>query len=102
MAESSDFAAHSPDQWYYLDGSETRGPVPSADIAKLIHAGKLSSGAQVAQAGWQTWSPASTALAHLLTPRPQTPSGISRPAEPLTYAIKLQCVSGPDTGKAYM
>jgi RsiW-degrading membrane proteinase PrsW (M82 family) len=102
MAESSDFAAHSPDQWYYLDGSETRGPVPSADIAKLIHAGSLSSSTQVAQAGWQTWSPASTALAHLLTPRPQTPSGISKPAEPLTYAIKVQCVSGSDTGKAYM
>jgi RsiW-degrading membrane proteinase PrsW (M82 family) len=102
MAESSDFAAHSPDQWYYLDGSETRGPVPSADIARLIHAGSLSSAAQVAQAGWQTWSPASTALAHLLTVRPQTPSGISRPPEALTYAIKVQCVSGPDTGKAYM
>ncbi len=102
MAESSDFAAHSPDQWYYLDGSETRGPVPCADIARLIHAGSLSSAAQVAQAGWQTWSPASTALAHLLTIRPQPPSGISRAPEALTYAIKVQCVSGPDTGKAYM
>ena len=73
----------------------------SAEIAKLIQAGSLSASAQVAQAGWQTWSPASTALAHLLTPAPQAPGAV-KAAEPLTYAIKLQCVSGPDSGKAYM
>ena len=97
MADSADNLV---DQWYYLDGQETRGPVLSAEIVKLIRDGSLSATAQVAQAGWQTWSPASVALAHLLTPKPQAtaPNG----PEPLTYAIKVQCVSGPDTGKAYM
>jgi RsiW-degrading membrane proteinase PrsW (M82 family) len=91
------------DQWYYLDGQQTRGPVPSADIVKLIHSGSLSSSAQVAQAGWQTWSPASTALAHLLAPPPlPLPGAVKSAPEPLTYAIKVQCVSGPDQGKAYM
>jgi protease PrsW len=88
------------DQWYYLDGQETRGPVFSADIAKLIQSGALSSDAQVAQAGWQTWSPASVALAHLLKPQSKEVAKVA--PDPLTYAIKVQCVSGPDSGKAYM
>src|SRR5580698_9015106 len=104
----ADSAQSLVDQWYFLDGQETRGPVPAADIVKLIQGGSLSSSAQVAQAGWQTWTPAATALAHLLTSQPQasaaTPGGLVRAAapEPLTYAIKVQCISGPDAGKAYM
>ena len=103
MADSADSLV---DQWYYLDGQETRGPVPSAEIVKLIQSGSLSATAQVAQAGWQTWSPASVALANLLNPPqqlsvPALPGAVAKP-EPLTYAIKVQCVSGPDTGKAYM
>ncbi len=90
------------DQWYYLDGSETRGPVPAAQIAQLIQGGSLSSATQVAQAGWQTWSPASVALSHLLQQAaPKQPA--PQPAnEPPTYAIKVQCIAGPDMGKAYM
>jgi RsiW-degrading membrane proteinase PrsW (M82 family) len=100
MAESADNLV---DQWYYLDGQETRGPVFSAEIASLIQAGSLSGTAQVAQAGWQTWSPASVALAHLLKPKAPVPGAVAKPTpEPPTYAIKVQCVSGPDTGKAYM
>src|SRR5580704_14133181 len=103
MADSADTSV---DQWYYLDGQETRGPVLSAEIVKLIQSGSLSATAQVAQAGWQTWSPASVALAHLLNPPQQLsvpgPGAVAKPPEPLTYAIKVQCVSGPDTGKAYM
>jgi RsiW-degrading membrane proteinase PrsW (M82 family) len=104
MADSAD---SSVDQWYYLDGQETRGPVPAAEIVKRVQSGTLSATTQVAQAGWQTWSPASVALAHLLTSQPQasgsTPPGTAKAAsEPLTYAIKVQCVTGPDTGKAYM
>jgi RsiW-degrading membrane proteinase PrsW (M82 family) len=87
------------DQWYYLDGSETRGPVPSGQIAQLIRNGSLSPTTQVAQAGWQTWSPASVALSHLLGGQQQKPVAA---VEPPTYAIKVQCVSGPDAGKAYM
>jgi RsiW-degrading membrane proteinase PrsW (M82 family) len=87
------------DQWYYLDGSHTSGPVPAAEIAQLIRSGTLGASTQVAQAGGQTWSPASVALAVWLqsaASRPQAP-----PLEP-TFAIRLQCVSGPDQGKAYM
>lgn len=90
------------DQWYYLDGSETRGPVPSSQIVQLIRAGSLSPASQVAQAGWPQWSPASTALAHLLGGQPVPGPTPVAPGEPPTYAIKIHCVSGPDAGKAYM
>lgn len=86
------------DQWYYLDGSETRGPVPGAQIAQLIRGGSLSPATQVAQAGWQTWSPASVALSQYLG----APQAAAAAVPPPTYAIRVQCVSGPDTGKAYM
>ena len=97
------------DQWFYLEGSETRGPVSSAQIVQMIRAGALNPAAQVAQAGWPQWSPASSALGHLLQPQPQ-PQGAPRtgPSQPAAavetpvYAIKVQCVSGPDAGKAYM
>jgi RsiW-degrading membrane proteinase PrsW (M82 family) len=89
------------DQWYYLDGSQTRGPVPGAQIAQLIQSGSLNGATQVAQAGASSWSPASVALAYLLGgTRAATPVG--PPAQPPTYAIRLACVSGPDHGKAYM
>jgi RsiW-degrading membrane proteinase PrsW (M82 family) len=86
------------DQWYYLAGSETRGPVPAAEIARLIHGRSLDPNTQVAQAGWQTWSPASVALASFLGAARPGPVPVEAP----TYAIKLQCVAGPDVGKAYM
>jgi RsiW-degrading membrane proteinase PrsW (M82 family) len=92
------------DQWYYLAGTETRGPVPSAEIVRLIQSGSLPPATQVAQAGWQTWSPASVALANLLGGA-QFGAGVGggpqAVAQP-TYAIKLQCIAGPDAGKAYM
>ncbi|HEV8146344.1 MAG TPA: PrsW family glutamic-type intramembrane protease [Bryobacteraceae bacterium] len=89
------------DQWYYLDGSQTRGPVPAAQIAQMIQSGSLNGATQVAQAGAPTWSPASVALAHLLGgARAASPMGA--PAAAPTYAIRLACVSGPDHGKAYM
>jgi protease PrsW len=89
----------STDQWYYVEGGEARGPVPSAQIAQMIRAGVLEPGTQVAQAGWQQWSPASLALSHLLGP-----AGHAEPPPPTApvYAIKVHCVSGPDAGKAYM
>lgn len=89
------------DQWYYLDGSETRGPIPSTQIAQMIRAGSLNPTTQVAQAGWPDWSAASVALSHLLGGS-QPGAGPSAPVAAPTYAIKLHCVSGPDTGKAYM
>ena len=87
------------DQWYYLDGAETRGPVPASQIAQMIKTGALAPATQVAQAGWPQWSPASAALSHLLDVQP---AGAAAPPETPTYAIKVQCVNGPDSGKAYM
>jgi protease PrsW len=87
------------DQWYYLDGAETRGPVSAMQIAQMIKAGTLPATTQVAQAGWPQWSPASAALSHLMGP---SPSGAQAAPETPIYAIKVQCVNGPDAGKAYM
>jgi len=90
------------DQWYYLDGAETRGPVAAMQIAQLVKGGSLSPTTQVAQAGWTTWSPASVALSHLLGAAGQPQGIVHAAAQPPTYAIKVQCISGPDEGKAYM
>ncbi|HTS77858.1 MAG TPA: PrsW family glutamic-type intramembrane protease [Bryobacteraceae bacterium] len=87
------------DQWFYLEGSQTRGPVSSTQIARMVHSGALHASAQVAQAGWPQWSPASIALAHILEPME---SAAAPALETPVYAIKVQCVSGPDAGKAYM
>ena len=48
MAESADALI---DQWYYLEGQETRGPVPSAEIVKLIRGGSLSATALASDPG---------------------------------------------------
>lgn len=86
------------DQWYYLEGSETRGPVPSAEIVRMIKSGSLNAATQVAQAGWPQWSPASVALANLMS---ASASAAPQSEQPI-YAIKIHCVSGPDAGKAYV
>ncbi len=90
--------ANPTDQWYYLEGTETRGPVPSSEIARLIKTGSLTPATQVAQAGWPNWSPASVALAHLLSASPSTPPQADQPI----YAIRVRCIAGPDAGKAYV
>jgi len=90
----ADSAGNLVDQWYYLDGQETRGPVPAADIVKLIQGGSLSAAAQVAQAGWQSWSPASVALARFLTPQPHQLSVPVAKPEPLTRS-KSNAFPGP-------
>jgi len=134
------------DQWYYLEGTETRGPVTAAHIVQMIKARALQPATLVAQAGWPQWSPASAALPHLLIEQPagparggaqtpgQTPdprpsqkpspsqnpgptpnpsavgqyrnAGAGAAATPVPetpiYAIKVQCISGPDLGRAYM
>jgi RsiW-degrading membrane proteinase PrsW (M82 family) len=90
-----------PDQWYYLEGSQTRGPVAASQIVQMIRAGTLPAATQVAQAGWPQWSPASAALASLLAPAP-SPAPQPVPVDTPVYAIKVHCISGPDAGKAYM
>src|SRR5579872_120564 len=89
---------NSTDQWYYLEGSETRGPVASAEIVRLIKAGSLSAATQVAQAGWPQWSPASVALSSLLSASASAPPQAEQPI----YAIKIHCFAGPASGKAYV
>lgn len=88
----------SVDQWYYHDGSQTVGPVSAAHIAQLIRARSLHAETPIAQAGASTWSPASIALAHLLRP----PPAAAAPAAAPTYAIRVECISGPDKGSAFM
>jgi len=56
----------------------------------------------VPQAGWTKWSPTSVALSHLLGGGGPQQAGSASAAEPPAYAIKVQCGSGPDAGKAYM
>ncbi|HVP00830.1 MAG TPA: GYF domain-containing protein [Bryobacteraceae bacterium] len=65
----ADSAGNLVDQWYCVEGPEKRGPAPPAEIVRPIQARSLPSSALVAQAGWQTWSPAATALTHLLKMR---------------------------------
>jgi RsiW-degrading membrane proteinase PrsW (M82 family) len=86
------------DHWYYLRGSETCGPLGTDEIVGLVRGGSLSGTTQVAQAGGQTWSSASIALAQWLG----SPVRVAPAPEPPAYAIRIQCISGPDHGKAYM
>lgn len=83
------------DQWYYLVGSETRGPVPSSQILEMIRGGQLNSSIQVAQSGWQTWSPASVVWAHLLSsPAPAVVLG----GQPSATAIPVATPAAPTLG----
>ena len=50
------------DQWFYLEGAETRGPVSSQQLVQMVRNGSLNPATQVAQAGWPQWSPMSAAL----------------------------------------
>lgn len=45
-------------QWYYLVGSDTRGPVTQQQLIDLIRAGQAPPATLVAAAGWQQWQPA--------------------------------------------
>ncbi|MEO8027579.1 MAG: PrsW family glutamic-type intramembrane protease [Bryobacteraceae bacterium] len=56
-------------QWYYLFGSETRGPIEADQLVQMILSNQLSPAVQVSQAGWQSWSPASSVFAAQLSPQ---------------------------------
>ncbi len=61
-------------QWYYLAGSDTKGPVPQQQIIDLVRTGQIPPSTMVAAAGWQQWQPASAVFADQLTvpqPKPQ-------------------------------
>ena len=46
--------------WYYLQGDETIGPLPAAELRRLFRAGKLGSETLVWRAGMKDWVPASS------------------------------------------
>jgi RsiW-degrading membrane proteinase PrsW (M82 family) len=59
-------------QWYYLVGSDTRGPVTQQQLIDLIRAGQAPPATLVAGAGWQQWQPANAVFADQLSaPAPQ-------------------------------
>jgi RsiW-degrading membrane proteinase PrsW (M82 family) len=82
------------DLWYYMAGSQPAGPVPAAEIVRMVQSGMLNPATAVARAGAPDWAPASVALAQFLTP--------AHVPEPPAYAVKVEGISGPDTGKAFM
>jgi uncharacterized RDD family membrane protein YckC len=43
-------------QWWYVDGGETKGPVPSDAIRDLVAAGTLDSSSRIIPVGAQEWS----------------------------------------------
>jgi RsiW-degrading membrane proteinase PrsW (M82 family) len=94
-------------EWYYLDDSQARGPLSSSELAEKIQRGSLSPTTQVAQAGWSSWLPASEALPGLIgaSPASNDRQDNVEPApsvEQPTYAVRVQCISGPDSGRAYI
>lgn len=69
--------------WYYLQGDETIGPLPAAELRRLFRAGKLGSETLVWRAGMKDWVPASSlGVAAAATPAPPPPPGkrTSQPA----------------------
>ncbi len=116
-------------QWYYLFGSETRGPIDGQQLVQMIQSGQLNPAVQVSQAGWQSWSPASSVFAAQLAPQQamapqyqpqqQNPQSTQYQQAPGQYpqhghapqypqqavalqAVQLKCIAGPDSGKAFM
>ena len=90
------------EQWYYLDKSQARGPLSSAELIQQIKGGSLSPATQIAQSGWAKWLPASEALANLLARSPAVQNRADPSREQPAYAIKVHCISEPDAGKAYI
>ncbi len=83
-------------EWYYVEDSQARGPLSSSELIQQVKSGSLNPETQVAQAGWSNWISASEAVGEMLRSSPAA----SEPQP--TYAIKLNCISGPDAGKAYI
>ena len=100
MADSADSLV---DQWYYLDGSGDPRTRPfrrnrsahSERFAQRLGARRAGGMADLEPSLHRARAFAGTAAASPVQKPP-------RLREPLTYAIKVQCVSGPDAGKAYM
>lgn len=55
-------------QWFYLAGTETRGPVLEQDLIEWIRSGQLSPATQVALQGWPQWQTASALFGDRLAP----------------------------------
>ena len=114
-------------QWYYLVGSDTRGPVTQQQLIDMIKAGQAPPATLVAGAGWQQWQPANAVFAdQFAAPAPVAPAPVvqqpqqpsytpqpqvqqqplrpvaSAPAPTAVAAVQLRCVAGPDTGKVFV
>lgn len=115
--------------WYYLDGTETRGPLDLASLVRLYREGAVGAATPVARAGWSDWRPAAEALSATAPPTqiapppsgppgpapapapashqatapfgPAAPAGVSAPPAPAPVAVELRCVAGPDAGRAF-
>ncbi len=68
-------------QWYYLAGSDTKGPVPQQQLIELVRSGQIPPATMVAAAGWQQWQPANAVFAdQLSTPAPVVAPPMPAPA----------------------
>src|SRR5688500_19007877 len=83
-----------PEQWYYMDGTEMRGPVLTSELTRLLESRRVPASTLVAGAGWQQWQPASIVFESLSLPPPP-------PAATPLRAVALKCIAGPDAGKLY-
>jgi hypothetical protein len=91
--EQSDQRSHEVD-WFYLENSETRGPIPRAELLRLFQSGKLGPDTLVWRQGMRDWQPARAlgvnAARQPLVPPPATsvpsisPSGLQPPASGLS------------------
>jgi RsiW-degrading membrane proteinase PrsW (M82 family) len=78
-------------QWYYLVGSDTRGPVPQQQIIDLVKSGGIPPSTMVAAAGWQQWQPASTVFADQLA----APAPVAAPAPAAAAPPTLPKITPP-------
>jgi len=74
-------------QWYYIDGTERRGPVPTDDLIASFRSGAIPLDASVWCPGMTAWMPASSVseLAQAVPPAVVSPrvSGVALPVPPV-------------------
>lgn len=84
------------DQWFYLDGGESSGPITATEIRDSVHSGALDEDVMIWRAGMADWMPIRSvpdlANAHYTTP-PPPPKAIrgnsGRPALNVPQPIRI-------------
>ena len=56
---SSDGKQHAPDQWYYVEDNERKGPVSIEHLRQLVVTGQITSSTMLWKKGMASWIPAS-------------------------------------------